>query len=401
MLARKEKLVWCLDDLEEQPIDWLWPGRLPVGKLMLIDGDPSQGKSLLTLDVASRLTTARPLPDGYTPPEPLSVVLVGSEDGIRDTVLPRLRAAGADLRRVHVFAGRARGGVWSGLPTFPEDCDLLAETLRETGARLVVVDPLLAFLSSRLCTANDQMARQALDPLARVAEEMQAAMLLVRHLTKRSRGERALYRGSGSIAFIGAARMAYLVGPAPTDEDLHVLACTKCNLAVSPSSLGFRIAGGDEGPPVVSWVGEVEVSADDLVLSAGLVRGQALTRARAFVEEQLRNGPCASEELGRRAREAGIAPITLRRAKQDLGIVLKQECVDGRNRWYCRLRDPEPAESPRSWHERREREIEQGQKEIDERMEWIRRTYGHEDPPEAPTPAPEIMPQSQDGPVHG
>ena len=104
----------------------------------------------MTLDLASRLTTTRSLPDGFTPPEPLSVVLVGSEDGIRDTVLPRLRAAGADLRRVHVFAGRARGGVWSGFPTFPEDCDLLSEILRDTAARLVIVDPLMAFLSSRV-----------------------------------------------------------------------------------------------------------------------------------------------------------------------------------------------------------------------------------------------------------
>src|SRR5919201_1751764 len=127
MPDKPEKLVWCLDDLEEQAIDWLWPGRLPAAKLMLIDGDPSQGKSLLTLDLASRLTTARPLPDGYTPPEPLSVVLVGSEDGVRDTVLPRLKAAGADLRRVHCFAGRARDTVWGGLPTFPEDCHLLHE----------------------------------------------------------------------------------------------------------------------------------------------------------------------------------------------------------------------------------------------------------------------------------
>src|SRR5262249_20357670 len=119
MPAKKEKLVWCLDNLEEQPIDWLWPGRLPAAKLTLIDGDPSQGKSLLTLDLASRLTTARPFPDGFAPPQPSSVVLVGSEDGIRDTVLPRLRAAGADLRRVHVFAGRACAGAWSGLPTFP------------------------------------------------------------------------------------------------------------------------------------------------------------------------------------------------------------------------------------------------------------------------------------------
>src|SRR5262249_16741027 len=104
---------------------------------------------------------------GAAPPEPLSVVLVGCEDDVHDTVLPRLRAAGADLGRVHVFAGRARDGVWSGLPSFPEDCDRLAEIGRQTAARLVVVDPLTAFLSRRCCSLNDQLVRQALGPLAR------------------------------------------------------------------------------------------------------------------------------------------------------------------------------------------------------------------------------------------
>src|SRR5712692_1582747 len=119
MQEKKEKLVLCLNDLEEQTLLWLWPGRLLAGKLTLIDGDPSQGKSLMTLDLASRLTTAVALPDGFRPPQPSAVVLVGSEDGMRDTVLPRLRAAGADLCRVHAFAGRARGGVWSRWARFP------------------------------------------------------------------------------------------------------------------------------------------------------------------------------------------------------------------------------------------------------------------------------------------
>src|SRR5438132_3199004 len=151
MFYTREKLVFRLSDLKKEPMDWLWPDRIAAGSLTLIDGDPSLGKSLLTLDLAARLTTARPLPDGYVPPEPLSVVLVGHEDGLRDTVLPRLKAAGADLHRVHVFASRARDGVWSGLPTFPDDCDLLKETVVETSARLIVLDPLMALLSARVC----------------------------------------------------------------------------------------------------------------------------------------------------------------------------------------------------------------------------------------------------------
>ena len=117
-------------DLSAEPIDWLWPERLAAGKLSLLDGDPSQGKSLVSLDLASRFTTAAPLPDGYRPSEPISVVLIGAEDDVQDTTIPRLQAAGADPERIHFFHGRKaeRGHVQ--LPTFPDDCDLLEEVLR-------------------------------------------------------------------------------------------------------------------------------------------------------------------------------------------------------------------------------------------------------------------------------
>jgi hypothetical protein len=374
MPDKKEKVVWCFDGLEEQAVDWLWPGRLPAGKLTLIDGDPSQGKSLMTLDLASRFTAQRPMPDGHAPPEPLSVVLVGSEDGIRDTVLPRLNAGGADLRRVHAFAGRAQNGVWNALPSFPEDCDLLIETLRETKARLVIVDPLMAFLSTRACSQSDQLVRRALTPLAHVAEETQAAILLVRHLNKGTRSSPAMYRGSGSIAIIGAARMAYLVGKAPDDTQLQVLAPTKSNLATTPESLGFRIAGNDAGQPVVVWGGPVEISADDLVLTPRSPRGEELTRAEEFLKEQLRDGPCSRETLIERAREAGVADMTMRRAKKTLGIEAVQLRSDGQRCWLWKLTNQSPDESLPD-PEKQKRDLERAQAESDELMATLRERY--------------------------
>src|SRR5437868_9047837 len=124
MSTARTKYVRCLCDCESEPLAWLWPGRIAAGKLALIDGDPSQGKSLLTLDLVARLTTARPLPDGPGPVEPLSVVLIGTEDGLGDTVRPRLQAAGADLTRVHSFMVRQEPGS-ERRPIFPEDCALL------------------------------------------------------------------------------------------------------------------------------------------------------------------------------------------------------------------------------------------------------------------------------------
>src|SRR5712692_5450815 len=127
MSDRKEKRVLNLGEIQPEPIQWLWPGRLAAGKLTLIDGDPGQGKSLMTLDLAARITTGREFPDGVPCGEPGSVVLVGSEDGVSDTIISRLRAAQADLSRVHIFDGTWHAGAWQGPPSFPEDCRLLQE----------------------------------------------------------------------------------------------------------------------------------------------------------------------------------------------------------------------------------------------------------------------------------
>src|SRR5260370_12717067 len=148
MSAKKQKLVVRMSDCAPQAIEWLWPGRVAAGKVTLVDGDPSLGKSLLTLDLAARLTTGRPLPDAPALPGAVSVVLVGNEDGLRDTVLPRLRGAGADRSRVHSFAGQSQDGAGCCPPLFPDDCELLSETVRETEARLIIIDPLLATLGT-------------------------------------------------------------------------------------------------------------------------------------------------------------------------------------------------------------------------------------------------------------
>src|SRR5262249_4630826 len=158
---------------------------------------------------------------------PAGVVLVGCEDGAADTIVERLQAAGADLSRVHTFDGTSGAGQGMGLPTFPEDCPLLEEAVRESRARLVIIDPLLAVISSNAWSVNDQMVRRALAPLARVAEETRAAIILVRHLCKWGGGQRAIYRGSGSIAIIGSARTAFLVARDPEEPDVRVLASTK------------------------------------------------------------------------------------------------------------------------------------------------------------------------------
>jgi hypothetical protein len=332
-----DKVLVCLSDLEPEPIDWLWPEVIATGKPTLIDGDPSQGKSLLTLDIAARLTTGRPLPDGSPAPGRSAVVLLGREDGLRDTVLPRLLAAGADRSRVHALRGRALPGGGHRPPTFPGDCDLLRDSLRQTGARLVVADPLDAFLDPRLGGLNSPLVRHALAALTDVVEEARAALTMVRHLNKPVRNLAALHRGAGSVAIIAAARTGLLVGRHPDDPDLRVLACSKPSLTACPPSLSFRIVRDGSGRPVLDWAGPVDLTADELVLCPARVAGPALSRAVAFLEEALAPGPCPHAELLRRARRLGLTPRTLERAKALLGVVSEQTSSGGRNYWSWSL----------------------------------------------------------------
>ncbi len=329
-----------LSELQCEPVDWLWPGRLAAGKLTVLDGDPGQGKSLLTLDLAARFTTARPFPDDYQPDTRCSVVLLAGEDGIADTILPRLRAAGADLDRVHQLQSRSAAG-WDQLPTFPDDTCLLRDTIQQTGARLVIVDPLLAFLSTRVSSTNDQLIRQAFNPLGQVAQETRSSIVLVRHLTKAGSRQRALYRGSGAVGIIGAARTAFLAGTHPNDPDLHLLACIKNNLAALPPTLAYRVVTDALGYPAIDWTGSVPLTADDLVLAPARAPVDALSHAVEFLSELLEPGPCRREHVLRQARAGAISDRTLERAKKQLHIVSEQKGEAGKNVWYWRHPNPE------------------------------------------------------------
>ena len=340
-----------LSELTPLCIDWIWPSYLAAGKLTLIDGDPSQGKSLLALDLAARLTTGREWPDGQNGSAPQPVILFAGEDGIQDTVQPRLRAAGADLSFIHILGTPSAHGGSGCTPRLPDDCDLLRGMLRDTRSRLLIVDPLFAFLGQGRSAGNDALIREVLTPLYRIAEEARAAVLMSRHLTK-GLGKHAIYRGSGSIALIGMARAAFLVANAPEEADLHVLACTKNNLASPPPSLGYRIAATPDGQPRLTWTGRVDVTADDLVSNANYSIGEALADAVVFLEQLLQDGSCPSEEAYRQARAAGIAERTLRRAKNQLGVISEKVCDEDKHAWHWRLPTAALDLSPEEAHRR-------------------------------------------------
>jgi hypothetical protein len=338
--------LFCLNELKPEPLEWLWPARLPIGKTILLDGDPSQGKSLLTLDLAARLTRGREWPDGQRPARPRSIVLICCEDAVRDTILPRLAAAEADLNRVHIFGSKSIGQA-SGWPSFPEHCENLRRAIATTEAALVIADPFMSFLSRHISGVNDQMVRRALGPLAAVAESTRSALMLTRHPTKSSSSRRAMYRGSGSVAIAGTARMAYVAGQVPGRPDLRALACYKSNLDELPPALGYRVVKGPAGQPRVEWTGVIDVTADDLTPVCSRRHGEAVDRARDLLHEMLASGPCSQQSIWRKARELGIAYRTLERAKQEEEIISRQVCRDGRGSWdWCWPDEPGDAAAP-------------------------------------------------------
>jgi hypothetical protein len=367
VIVEKTRRVLRLSECAPVRIRWLWDGRLPAGKLTLFDGDPHQGKSLLTLDLVARLTSGRPLPEADSPSEPVAAVLIGTEDRPEDTVVPRLLAAGADLGRVTVFQGTSRKGV-ALPPRFPEDLPELRETLYETGARLVMIDPLSAVLKG---SAGGPEVRRALEPLAETAAETGAAVILVRHLNKGSTGQQAIFRGGGSIAIIGVARTAFLIGVHPHDARLRVLACTKNNLGEPAASLGFRITPSPNGEPVVNWTGPIEISAEELVPPR--LDNTAVRRASQFLRELLDCGPCSAEDAYRQALTASISERTLCRAKRDLAVVSEQRIVHGRRVWYWRM--PDIDSSRLTPLEKARRVLAAAQKESDQLMRSLRDQY--------------------------
>lgn len=210
--ASRAQLVRLADVVSEQ-VTWLWPGRLPAGKLVVLDGDPSLGKSTLALTFAAHLSVGRAWPDG-TPCPHADTVLLSAEDGLADTVRPRLDAAGGDPARVHALTevvdlAEDTGECFLRSPTL-RDVGPISDAVESTGARLLIVDVLMAYLGGKTDSHRDQDIRAVLHPIAALADRAGCTVLLLRHLNKTTGGS-ALYRGGGSIGIVGACRAGYVV----------------------------------------------------------------------------------------------------------------------------------------------------------------------------------------------
>jgi hypothetical protein len=343
-----------MSEITPEQIRWLWRDRIPLGAITVLDGDPGQAKSTITYDLTARLTRGLPMPGCKHSGEPTGVVLLQAEDSVASTMRPRLEAADADLDRVFVYDKRLFPGEPLGLP---DDLDLLGDAVAEVRARLVVIDPLTAFLRGNV--NSEPSMRQAVGAIAAWAERTGVAVLFVRHLTKGGSAN-PLYRGGGSIAIVAAARSALLVAndPAASDPHRHVLAQTKTNLSAA-ATLGYRTVKR-RGVVAVEWLGPVAFLARDL---AGGAEPSALEEALWVLYSILRDGPVPANEAISTAAIAGVAKRTLDRAKRALRVVTTKQGSGLGSRWTWELPDDEELLRPFREREREER-LRQARREV-------------------------------------
>jgi len=324
-----------LDRVTPEPVEWLWEPWIPLGKLTILDGDPGTGKSTVTMDFAARVSAGLAMPDG-TVAKPAGVVILNAEDGLSDTVAPRLIAAGGDPSRVlaltAVPASNDEGG--QRIPTL-HDLIYLRAAIDRMQAGLVIIDPLMAYLPPDVSAHKDQDVRRVLHPLSVLAQETGAAVIVVRHLNKGAGGS-PLYRGGGSIGIIGAARAGLLVAEDPDNKDRRVLASMKCNLAKRPDSLAFQLARGGNGLRA-EWLGASPHTAESLLAAprdCDEDRG-ALADAMDVLRQILADGPKPASEVRDEARQAGVTARTLARAKAMLNVQSTKASFNGA--WVWRL----------------------------------------------------------------
>lgn len=330
-----------------EPVRWLWPGWLAYGKVALLEGDPSLGKSTLALTLAARVTTGTAFPD-ETPGqrrEPADVVLLSAEDAPADTLKPRLLEAGADCERVWLLRGTYNATDHSEqFLHFPEDLATLEAYVQRKRATFVVVDVLAAYMGNQRSgnSNSDADIRTMLSPLTRLAERTGASVFAIRHWNK-SGSQDLMYRGGGSIAIAGAARHIYAVVAHPEQEGLNVLLCVKNNLAPKAEPFSYSITEGNEYATArLKWRGPIDITVQELMrrrhAETATDDEDERERAKAWVFTSLLDGWMFANSIIEAGQQEGFSRATLQRAATDLGVQKRREQQpDGSMRSVWRL----------------------------------------------------------------
>ena len=325
MTEQKIKLKMIrMSEVQSQEIEWLWYPFIPYGKLTIIQGDPGDGKTTMVLNLAAKLSKGEALDENMKVTEPVNVIYQTAEDGLADTVKPRLELAGADCERIIVIDGSDKS-----LSMVDER---LEQAIVRTGARLLILDPIQAYLGGGMDMNRANEARDMTKKLGALAEKTKCAIILIGHMNKAS-GNKAAYRGMGSIDFFAVARSVLLVGRVEGESNTRAVVQIKNNLAAFGHPKAFALS--EDG---FKWLGDYEITVDE-VLGGITPKANKMEQAKQMLRELAETQSAVlSNEIFDRANELGISKRTLENAKKELGVQTRKI----NNAWYWELDKVKP-----------------------------------------------------------
>jgi len=352
--GKAELVSTCASEIAIEPVEWIWPGRIAVGKHTCIAGEPGAAKSQLTMGITATVSTAGAWPCGEGNSPIGGVIILSAEDGAADTIVPRLHAAGADLGRVYIVSA-VREGAGRRSFNLQSDLALLEQEVRRIGdVALIIIDPVSSYMGKTDSHKNSEV-RGVLEPIGEFAERLRVAVLSVTHFSKAGANSttKALHRFIGSIAFVGAPRIALAVIE-DAENDRRLLLHAKNNLAPPPLGLAYRIKEkivGDPGravtAPYIAWDDEhVTMTANDALASESASGGHstASSEVEEFLTSLLSDGPVAAKQVRADSEAAGLSWTTVKRVKSRLGIRAEKAGMDAGWSWSLPRRGPTPPE---------------------------------------------------------
>jgi putative DNA primase/helicase len=336
--------ITCAADIVRRDVEWLWPGRVPLGMLTMLAGDPKLGKGFVALDMATALSRGLPLPQGGFASRTGSTLLMSAEDAAAETVIARLTTAGANLAKIHLFESVILGNGSEALPSLRYDIDVITAAAARFGdCKLIVIDPVSAYLEG-VDDHRNAALRSALSPLKTLAERLGAAVVLINHLTKKAAAS-GKHRVLGSIAYVGACRANHLFVRDPKDPDNRrvLMLDNGSNLAPTAPALAYTIEDGGDGPRII-WSDEpVPITVDEALRPESGLRSpgqeRELSECEEWLREALAGAPVLAADLRRAGRDAGFSWTTLRRARSRIGAVTRRDGFGPGSKCYWQPRN--------------------------------------------------------------
>lgn len=320
-MSNPELNIINMADIEAVAVKWLWKPYIPLGKITIVQGDPGEGKTTLALSISAALTRGDTLPNEADSHEPMNVIYQTAEDGLADTIKPRLEAVNANCTRVLVIDESKEELSMSD--------ERIEKAIQQTNAKLIILDPIQAYIGANVDMHRANEVRPVMSRLGRIAEEYGCAIVLIGHMNKAA-GQKSSYRGLGSIDITAVARSLLIVGKMRDSPSKRIMVQAKSSLAPVGKSQLFEI---NENSALV-WKGEVDITAEQFLENGGAELSK-LEIATEFLLEILKDGKVSQKEIATAASDYDFSTRTLNEAKKNLKI----SSIKADNKWYWKLPD--------------------------------------------------------------